>query len=291
MSDLFGFSNINELALAGAAATLVIAFIAIAIYFKNIAGDKSSSELSDGAWDGIKEYKNPLPLGWAISFLGLGIWAIWYMFVGYPLNAYSQIGEYNEEVAGHNAKFEQKWQNADEATLRNMGESIFSVQCAPCHGLTGDGFSGKIAADLTKWGTESSIVDSVLHGSKGLGYDLIEMLPKLDGLIEDERDIVLAKDYLVKYVSKTRAVSNADQPTQAEADAWNICASCHGEDGDGGELKSAPDLTKYGKPEFAVDVLNRGKNGLIGNMPSFDDGRLTDIQKRAVSTYVLSLRR
>ncbi|MDR0408497.1 MAG: c-type cytochrome [Campylobacteraceae bacterium] len=289
MSDLFGFSNINELALAGAAATLVITLIAIAIYFKSIASDKSSGELSDGAWDGIKEYKNPLPLGWAVSFLGLGIWAIWYMFAGYPLNAYSQIGEYNEEVAGHNAKFEAKWQNADEATLRNMGESVFSVQCAPCHGLTGDGIDGKMAADLTKWGTDTSVVDSVLHGSKGLGYDLIEMLPKLDGLVESERDIELARDYMVKYLAQTKPLTAGDENTKGiEEEAWNVCASCHGEDGKG---YGAPDLTNYGKPEFVVDVLNRGKNGYIGSMPAFDDGRLTDVQKRAVGTYVLSLRR
>ncbi|MDR1555339.1 MAG: cytochrome C oxidase Cbb3, partial [Campylobacteraceae bacterium] len=52
-----------------------------------------------------------------------------------------------------------------------------------------------------------------------------------------------------------------------------------------------PNLTNYGKSEFVVDVLNRGKNGYIGSMPSFNDGRLTGIQKTAVGTYVLSLRR
>ncbi|MDR1460761.1 MAG: c-type cytochrome [Campylobacteraceae bacterium] len=290
MSDLFGFSNINELALVGAAATIVITLIVLAVYFKNIAGSKSSGELSDGAWDGIKEYKNPLPLGWAISFLGLGIWAIWYMYAGYPLNAYSQIGEYNEEVAGHNAKFEAKWQNVDEATLISMGESIFSVQCAPCHGLTGDGIDGKMAADLTKWGTEASIVSSVLHGSKGLGYELIEMLPELDGLVEGEGDVELAKNYLVKYLAQTKPLTADDENTkEAEAEVWNnVCAACHSEDGKG---NGAPDLTNYGKPEFVVDVLNRGKSGYIGNMPPFNDDRLTDIQKRAVGAYVLSLRR
>ncbi|MDR1284983.1 MAG: c-type cytochrome [Campylobacteraceae bacterium] len=296
MSDLFGFSYINELALAGAAATLIITLIAVAIYFKNIAGGKSDGELGEGDWDGIKEYKNPLPLGWAISFLVLGVWAIWYMCApaglpfAYPLNAYSQIGDYNEEVAEHNAKFEAKWQNVDEATLRNMGESIFSVQCAPCHGLTGDGIGGKVAADLTKWGTEGSIVDSVLHGSKGLGYDLIEMSPNLDGLIENEGEIELAKNYLVKYLAQTKPLTAADENTkEAEAEVWNnVCAACHGEDGKG---NGAPDLTNYGKPEFVVDVLNRGKNGYIGSMPSFNDSRLTDIQKRAVGAYVLSLRR
>jgi cytochrome c oxidase cbb3-type subunit 3 len=297
MSDLFGFSNINELALAGAAATIVITLIAIAIYFKNIAGSKDGGELGEGDWDGIKEYKNPLPLGWAVSFLILGIWAIWYMCApaglpfAYPLNAYSQIGEYNEEVANHNAKFDTQWRNADEATLQKMGESIFSVQCATCHGLTGEGINNN-AADLTKWGTEAAIINSVIHGSKGMGYDLGDMLPKLDGLIESDSDVKPAVDYLVKYLAKTKPVVAADDMTKEfEAEAWGICSACHGENGDGGEFKSAPDLTKYGKAEFVVDVLNRGKEGYIGSMPSFNDGRLTEIQKRAVGTYVLSLRR
>lgn len=67
-----------------------------------------------------------------------------------------------------------------------------------------------------------------------------------------------------------------------------VCAACHGEDGKGME-GMAPDLTKYGSADFVVDVLNRGKLGFIGKMPAFNDGRLTDIQKRAVGEYVISL--
>jgi cytochrome c oxidase cbb3-type subunit 3 len=288
--------NINLLALIGAAATIVITVIALGAYISSAKGPKSSGKLSDGDWDGIKEYKNPLPLGWAISFLVLCVWAIWYMCApaglpfAYPLNAYSQVGEYNEEVQAYNAKFEEKWQNLDDATLVNMGESIFLVQCAQCHGITGNGIDGK-AADLTKWGTEAAAVDSVIHGSKGLGYDLGEMAPMLGDLVGSEEEVKLAAAYLVKYVSQTKPVTSADALTRdVEAEAWNVCSSCHGEDGAGME-NAAPNLTNYGKTAFVADVLSRGKEGYIGSMPTFNDGRLTDIQKQAVGTYVLSLRR
>jgi cytochrome c oxidase cbb3-type subunit 3 len=54
-------------------------------------------------------------------------------------------------------------------------------------------------------------------------------------------------------------------------------------------MGQSPDLSSYGKPAFVVDVLNRGKLGHIGNMPAFNDGRLTTVQKEAVGTYILSL--
>ncbi|MDR2790194.1 MAG: c-type cytochrome [Campylobacteraceae bacterium] len=287
LSEYYGY--INLLAIAGAAATVVISAFVVAIYFKNIKSAKKSGELSADSWDGIKEYKNPLPLGWAVSFLVLCIWAIWYMFApaglpfAYPLGAYSQIGEYNEEVAAHNSKFAAQWQNADEATLVSMGTSVFFAQCAPCHGLDKSGISGK-AADLTTWGTEAAAVNSVVQGSKGMNYPLGEMAPMLGGLVEDEATVKLAAAYLIKYISGTQDPSNADEK---EYNAWLICASCHGEDGAGMDA-AAPNLRNYGKSAFITEVLNRGKDGYIGSMPSFDDGRLTDIQKQAVSAYVLS---
>ena len=49
------------------------------------------------------------------------------------------------------------------------------------------------------------------------------------------------------------------------------------------------DLSKYGSASFVADVLNRGKKGVIGTMPKFNDGRLNDIQQSAVGEYVISL--
>ena len=68
----------------------------------------------------------------------------WYFTVGYPINGFSQIGQWNEETKEYNAKFEQKWQNPSAETLKAMGESIFLVQCAPCHGETAEELKVKL---------------------------------------------------------------------------------------------------------------------------------------------------
>jgi len=66
-------------------------------YINQIKNDKSTGELTGDNWDGIGEYKNPLPIGWALSFLGTIIWGLWYFLAGYPLATFSQIGQYNED--------------------------------------------------------------------------------------------------------------------------------------------------------------------------------------------------
>ncbi len=273
--------NVNLLGLLGAAAIIIITVFVVGKYIKQMKTDKSTGELADENWDGIGEYKNPLPVGWALSFIGTMIWALWYFFIGYPLNGYSQIGEYNEEVAAYNTKFESKWANPDDQTLLGMGEGVFLVQCAPCHGIIGDGINGK-AADLSSWGTEEAIVNTIVKGSKGMNYPLGEMPAGL--LDKDSAKAVAA--YMTEKITKT-GTKNPALVATGEA-LWATCTACHGEDakGMGG---SAPDISRYGHPEFVASVLNHGKKGMIGDMPKFNDGRLSDIQKLAVGKYVNSL--
>jgi cytochrome c oxidase cbb3-type subunit 3 len=140
--------TVNQLSLVGAAAIIILTVVVVGKYIKQMKTDTSSGELADENWDGIGEYKNPLPLGWAVSMVGTMIWGLWYWFAGYPLNAYSQLGEYNEEVAAYNKTFEAQWANPSEETLHDMGEGVFLVNCAPCHGIAADGIDGK-AQDLT----------------------------------------------------------------------------------------------------------------------------------------------
>ncbi len=274
--------NVNMLAIIGAIAIIVITFIVAGKYVKQMHDDVSSGELADDSWDGIGEYKNPLPMGWAVIFILTIVWAIWYMLLGYPVNGYSQVGEYNEEVAEYNAKFEKEWANPSQETLMGMGEGIFLVKCAPCHGVVGNGINGK-AADLTKWGSEEAIVETILKGAKGMNYPLGEMPAGL--LDKDSAKAVAA--YMAKNVSAIKSTKNPDLVAVGES-LWATCAACHGEDGKGmGAM--APNLAAYGSSAFVVDVLNHGKKGFIGDMPTFSHGLLSDIQKKAVGTYVVSL--
>jgi cytochrome c oxidase cbb3-type subunit 3 len=274
--------NVNALGLLGAAAIIILTVGVSWKYIQQMKTDKSTGELTNDNWDGIGEYKNPLPIGWALSFIGTIIWGLWYFLAGYPLNSYSQIGEYNEEVQSYNVKFESKFKNPDKATLMGMGEGVFLVQCAPCHGVTGDGMNGK-AANLVKWGNEEAIVASIVHGVKGSNYPLGEMPA---GLL-DEKSAKAVAAFMAQEISALKKTKNPALVEEGRA-LWATCSACHGEDGKGMEGQAA-NLSEYGSAKFVADVLNMGKKGDIGNMPKFNDGRLTNVQKIAVGTYVSSL--
>lgn len=278
--------NVNLLSIIGLA-SLVILTIAIAGKYVNQmkdAKDNASVEMADENWDGIGEYKNPLPIGWAVSFVVLLVWAIWYFLVGYPLNSYSQIGEYNDEVKTANEKFSKEHANLDDKKLRDMGEGIFLVQCSACHGITGDGMGNK-AADLSKWGSEQGLFDVIVKGSKGLGYPGGEMP---GGMAGDDATAKAIAAYVAKEILGIKHTKNENLINQGK-EAYGACTSCHGEDSKGMD-GTFPDLTKYGTSDFVVDVLKRGKHGDIGAMPKFDT-MLNEIQQKAVGEYIISLSR
>ena len=271
--------NVNQLALLGAAAILILTIGVAAKYFKQIKEGKSEGVLKEENWDGIGEYKNNSPIGWSLAFIGTIVWGVWYWLVGYPLNAYSQIGEYNEEVAAYNAKFESKWANPSKEDLLGMGEGVFLVQCSPCHGIDGTGIEGK-AQDLTKRLLKKEVLDVINRGSAALGnpngqfgYQLGMMPP---GLLSGA-DAEAVAEY----------VANGFKGNDKGAELYqSTCASCHGPDGKGMN-GMAPNLREYDDTIIAK-VLEHGKRGIIGTMPSFK-GRLTPVQEKAVATYIRSL--
>jgi len=275
--DLSG-DLVNILGGLGFFAVCIATAYTIWLYAKQDGG--STAPLTEENWDGIREYKNEVPVGWFSVFFLLTIWGLWYFLIGYPTNAYSQIGEYNDETSRHNAKFEAKYANADEATLKAMGESVYLANCSSCHGQTGDGMNGK-AKDFAEWGNEKGIMNTVKKGSKGLNFPMGEMPA---GLVDDASakkvatfilDLSGAKKGDVAVVAEGKAVFDAN------------CASCHGADAKGNN-DMAPNLSLYGTPKFAAEiVLPRGKKGMIGIMPSFDKaGTLNKTQYKAVATYI-----
>ncbi|MDL0088842.1 c-type cytochrome [Campylobacter gastrosuis] len=278
--------NVNLLSLIGAFAIVILTIGIVGRYVSKMKEAKDADvPLSDDSWDGIKEYKNNLPLGWAVSFVLVLVWAIWYFLAGYPLNSYSQIGEYNDEVKAYNAKFAKDHANLDKKGLADMGSGIFLVQCSACHGVNGDGINGK-AANLKVWGSEEAIFDVIMNGSKGMGYPGGEMPAGLGGDASSAKAIAA---YVAKEISGIKTTKNAGLVEQGKELYAASCTACHGEDSKGMD-GTFPDLTKYGKADFVVEVLNRGKEGNIGVMPKFDT-MLNEIQQKAVGEYILSLSR
>lgn len=266
--DITG-DSVNAITMAGALAIAVLTGAVSAKYINQMKTDTASGQLADENWDGIGEYKNELPSGWAYSFLAVFIWSMWYGFFGYPINAYSQIGEYNEEVLAYNAKFEEAHKNADEATLKEMGESIFLVQCSQCHGATGDGLSGR-AQDFSARMSKEQVLDVINNGSNKLGYAMGAMPPGMASG-QDAQDIAA-------YIA-------GGLKGEAPA-AYAACTSCHGADSKGNN-GTAPNLVSYDEV-LVKHTLKNGKKGVIGKMPSFKT-LITPVQEKALTVYIQSL--
>ena len=262
---------INTLTFLGAAAILTISTFVVLKYINQMKNDTASGELADENWDGIGEYKNPVPTGWAIIYVGTIIWMFWYFTVGYPINGFSQIGQWNEETNEYNAKFQQKWTNPNEQTLNAMGQSIFLVQCAPCHGVDAEGIAGK-AQDLTKRISKEQVEYTIRNGSNHLTEAYPGGMPPM--MLSEDADIKEVSAYVANGFK-------GEQPA-----AYATCAACHGDNGEGMPMVG-PNIKSY-DDSLVTAVLKQGKKGLLGHMPSFNE-RLNETQEKALASYIRSL--
>lgn len=268
------------------AAVLIIGLTAFIsnFYINKMKTSNPKGELSRDRWDGIGKFENNIPFGWGVCFVLVLVWGFWYLFVGYPLNSFSQIGQYNQEVAEHNQKYQKKWKNLSQNDLVTMGESIYLVQCSQCHGITADGLQGK-AQNLTHWGKEEGIMHVIQKGSKGLDYPLGEM-PPVEMSTEDAKAV---SAFVMSEISELKSTKYpAEVAKGKEVFSTSGCTACHGEDGRGMD-GSAPDLSSYGTNKFLSYVLEHGKKGEIGRMPSFKFVQFNEIQIKALSAYIESL--
>ena len=265
-----GDDYINSLTMLGAIAIIVITVFTTLKYINQMKNDTASGELAEDNWDGIGEYRNNVPTGWALAFIGTIIWMFWYFTIGYPINGFSQIGQWNEETLEYNAKFEKKWENPSTETLEAMGQSTFLVQCSPCHGVDAEGIEGK-AQDLTKRMAKEQVIHIINNGSNSLKTAYPGGMPAGMAFGPDV-------DVIAEYVA---GGFKGEQPA-----AFGVCAGCHGADGKGMPYV-APNIREY-DDALVTAVLKDGKKSNIGAMPSFD-GRLNETQQKAVAAYLRSL--
>ena len=271
---------VNTLTIAAAAALVLITVFVVIKYVRQMQVDTASGELADEKWDDIGEYLNPIPTGWGILFLLTMAWGTWYFLVGYPINAYSQIGEYNEDVAAHNAKFEARYASITGDRLIDMGESVYLAECKICHGLSADGIDGT-AANLNVRLEANVVKHAVVNGSNNKLMGSGVAMPGRKDLYNTNTESLISDadiDVVSEYVANGMTGPGADVFAGA-------CATCHGDDGKGKPFV-APNIATYDQ-ELVVTILNHGKKGVIGSMPVFD--RLNTKQKEAVGAYITSL--
>ncbi len=268
---------VNLLAVAGAVVLVLATVFVVLKYVRQMQDDTATGTLADENWDGIGEYKNELPMGWAITFLLTMIWGVWYWFVGYPLNAYSQIGEYNEDVSAHNTKFEAQYKDITGDRLVEMGESVFLAECKVCHGLSADGIEGK-AADLNHRISKEGVVHAIMNGASNLKSDFPGGMPAGLNYMFADGEI----DKVAAYVAAGLPASDTEGAALFEK---GTCTGCHGASGEG-MAYAGPKLNGFDIATVA-SVLKDGKKANIGTMPAFE--RLNDKQIEAVGAYITSL--
>lgn len=272
---------VNKLAVLGAAALVIITVVVVARFVQQMQNDTVSGKLTEETWDGIGEYKNEAPFGWSVIYLATIAWAIWYFLAGYPLNSYSQIGEYNEESKVYDSKFVEQYKNADEKTLVEMGEASFTVNCAPCHGLQADGMNGK-SADLHVRLSEKSVKHAIMNGANNNLLGTGMMMPDRNGLVNMSTSAPIT-DAEIDAVSKY--VAGNFKGNEGAAVFAGTCASCHGPDGKGMDMV-APNIAEM-SPSMVDMVLHSGKKGAMGSMPAFKN--FNEVQYKALDAYVASL--
>jgi cytochrome c oxidase cbb3-type subunit 3 len=156
---------------------------AIATVTEVVTNDADEARLMSHAYDGIREYDNPLPGWWKVTFIGSIVFAACYGFYFHvvdwgrmPDAKYAAaLAEYDEgradreraEVA--NVTEGSLAQLAADSAVTARGAAIFAAKCVACHQPDGSGLIGPNLTDnfQLKGDSRMHIFATVRQGSPG----------------------------------------------------------------------------------------------------------------------------
>lgn len=136
----------------------------------------------DHEYDGIREYDNPMPRWWLLTFAGTVIFSVIYLFdVGPVGNGAGRIAQYEAEMDAAAALLPPTPEAVDPTTLlalvddpaaTSAGAEVFTSYCASCHGPDGGGLIGPNLTD-TQWihgGAPEAVYKTIAEGvlAKGM---------------------------------------------------------------------------------------------------------------------------
>jgi cytochrome c oxidase cbb3-type subunit 3 len=269
-------------------------------------------------WNGIEELDTPIPRVVLFFLAATALFSIgyWLLMPAWPLGwSYTKgllgidqravVTEQVRDAAAERAVWTKRIADgsfadikADPALMRHVvdtGRTLFTDNCAVCHGTEGKGGPGfpSLAAGAWLWGgSPEAIAQTIRVGINGTAKDTrtSQMLAfGRDGVLQREQ--VLAVAAYVRSLSgqKLTETEQASVPAGKEVFAQN-CVACHGPDGKGMQDLGAPDLTDttwiYGGDAQAVlDTVHGGRQG---HMPSWE-GRLSPTEIKLLALYVGTL--
>ncbi len=267
-------------------------------------------------WDGIREFNNPLPRWWVLTFYATVVWAIvyWVFMPAWPgLTGYTK-GLRNHSERANVAADIARLEAARGASIKRLaavtrveevendpdllqftlaaGASIFGDNCATCHGSGGQGFPGYPNLNDDSWlwgGSFADIKQTIRYGIRS-GHEKAHV----SVMQAFGRDGLLPPETISDLVAHVIRLSGGEADAAAAARAAPVfqqqCAACHGPAGKGDPLQGAPDLTDaiwlYGGDRKSIHTTLT--NGRAGVMPAWE-GRLTQDQITALAVYVHDL--
>jgi len=248
-------------------------------------------------WDeDLTEYNKPLPKWWlnlfyltiAFSFVYLALYPGLGAIRGYY--GWTSEGERAQVAAEEDAKLKPLFAQyaampiesiGQDARALELGRSVFSHNCATCHGSDARGargFPNLTDADWLWGGTSEAVLATILNGRQAA-------MPALGSALGEQ-----GVNEVAVYVQSLSG-QNVD-PALARGGAQRfggICAACHGPDGKGNPALGAPNLTDavwlYGS-DFA-SIVETVRNGRNGNMPAHK-GLIGEDRSRIVAAWVLA---
>lgn len=261
-----------------------------------VAADQEAAD--DHVWDeDLREYNNPLPKWWYNLFVITIVFGAIYLVL-YPglgnfkgLLKWSQIGQYNEEVASAEADYGPLYQKYSSTKLTELardpealktGKRLFSTYCTTCHGSDARGAKGFPNLRDGEWlygGEPETIKATLTNGRAGV-------MPAWGAAMDN--DTLKA---VVEYVQSLHTnEGDAEMLVLGKEKYGMFCIACHGLEGTGNKALGAPDLTNniwlYGGSDRVL--LETLQNGRSGKMPAHGNFLGAD-KVHLLAAYVYSL--
>lgn len=275
---------------------LCLFLLIIASRRKVMANDNSTGHVWD---EDLKELNNPLPRWWmglfVLTVLFSGIYLALYPGLGSAAGTlkWSSTGQYEAEQAKARTALAAVYapfntmpveELAKNGQAMGIGERLFAINCAGCHGSDAKGskgFPNLTDGDWLYGDKHETLVETIGKGRNGVMPPMAAAL----GKPEDVRNVA-------NYVLSLSGSAHNSIAAQLGRSKFGVCAACHGMDGKGNQALGAPNLTDkiwlHGWGEDAiVAIINNGKNNM---MPAHGE-RLSPEQIRVLAAYVWGLSR
>lgn len=118
---------------------------------------ENTERVMEHEYDGIREYDNPMPRWWLLTFAATVVFSIIYLFnIGPVGNGKGRVADYEAEMAKqarlHPVVASEVSDEMVRAYMANPsmiadGQKVFAQSCAACHGPSGGGLIGPNLTD------------------------------------------------------------------------------------------------------------------------------------------------